>query len=698
MRSALSHILFFTIILFSSNTIFGQKKNDTTSLTEIIVKASPINTSLQNSISSITFIERSEINKSDGIILTPILNKVAGLYMQQGSLNTNRITIRGIGARSQYGSNRIKAYFEDIPLTNAEGETDLEDIDLETIGTIEIIKGPNSNSFGSGLGGVIHLSSNTNVIDKMYAKSTSTIGSYGLFKQSISGGYHDEKSNLYLSYNQLQSEGYRANSTYDRKSIHINGKQQIAKGHSLSILTILTRLKAFIPSSINIKDYQENPRKAANSWAAAQGFESYDKLLIGISDYQQLSTHWQFKTSVYSNLKNAFEPRPFDILDDETSYFGLRSSLNHDGKLFKRPFKLSLGTELAAEKYTFSLSENLYQLQPKQGSVLGNKLSSFKQNRQYANYFIAINFLIFKKLHLESGVNLNHSKYDLKDTFELQNNSNKQSYTFGKIYAPRVGFSYKLSDGKNLSASISKGFSIPSVAETLQPDGQINTDLKSEIGWNYELGFKGNWFAKGIYTEVSLFDTQIKNLLVANSTTQGQFMGINAGKSAHLGLEFLINAKILENHQFKIDAYFSGALNRFRLKNFVNMGINYSGNQLTGTPNKQINLGVDIKINNGFSLNSSLRSVGKIPLNDANTIYSNAYQVIDVKGTYVKTFLKVFKTEFNIGLNNITNKHYAASILPNAVGFGNTLPRYYYPGNARNYFVGIAVKYILKSF
>ncbi len=54
--------------------------------------------------------------------------------MQQGSLNTNRITIRGIGARSQYGTNRVKAYFNAIPLTSGEGETVLEDIDLATIG------------------------------------------------------------------------------------------------------------------------------------------------------------------------------------------------------------------------------------------------------------------------------------------------------------------------------------------------------------------------------------------------------------------------------------------------------------------------------------------------------------------------------------------------------------------------------------
>jgi iron complex outermembrane receptor protein len=52
--------------------------------------------------------------------------------MQQGALNTNRITIRGIGSR-QFGTTKIKAYFDGIPLTTGDGETTLDDLDLASI-------------------------------------------------------------------------------------------------------------------------------------------------------------------------------------------------------------------------------------------------------------------------------------------------------------------------------------------------------------------------------------------------------------------------------------------------------------------------------------------------------------------------------------------------------------------------------------
>jgi iron complex outermembrane receptor protein len=45
------------------------------------------------------------------------------------------------------------------------------------------------------------------------------------------------------------------------------------------------------------------------------------------------------------------------------------------------------------------------------------------------------------------------------------------------------------------------------------------------------------------------------------------------------------------------------------------------------------------------------------------------------------------------GLNNVLDENYAASIVPNAIGFGGASPRYYYPGNPRNYFVGASLSY-----
>ncbi len=693
-KQLFKNFLSFLLFLCSTAVVFGQIKKDTIALSEITLKGSPIKNVLQNVASSVSVITTADINKSDGIILTPILNKIPGVTMQQGAFNTNRITIRGIGARSQYGTNKIKAYFDGIPLSSGEGETTIDDIDLASIEKIEIIKGPNSTSFGSGLGGVIQLFSRETPLLESFGKSTVTFGSFGLLQNRLSAGYSDSKTNVFTSFTDLQSDGFRANSSYNRKSFNLQGKQKMGSKGSLSFLGTFTRLKAFIPSSINEMDLKNNPEKAAATWAAAQGFESYDKFMLGLGYDHQFSEKWSMQTSVFSNFKDAYEPRPFDILDEKTSAAGFRSNVNYKDRLFSLPFELSLGTELLTEKYAYSLFENLYQSQPGQGSIKGDEFSAIKQNRNYTNYFLQMELWISEKLHMETGVALNTTKYSLEDVFENNSGGQKMPFTFGNVWSPRIGFSYKISNGKNIFTSVSKGFSVPSVAETLTPEGQINTDLKPEIGWNYELGFKGNWLENKVYTEVTFYTTQIENLLVARRTDNDQFVGINAGSSSHTGLEFLVNYTLLELTQLQITPYFSGAVNNFKFKEFLDGDADYSGNQLTGVPENQFNFGVDLNTKNGFSVNTSFRTMGKIPLNDSNTKYSERYSLLDIKTTYVFTILKILKTELNAGVNNALDTKYAANILPNAVGFGTAAPRYFYPGNPVNFYGGFSVSYI----
>ena len=684
---------FLLLFVVSTTAIFGQIKNDTIALSAVTLKGSPIKNLLQNTAASVSVITAADINKSDGIILTSVLNKIPGLTMQQGALNTNRITIRGIGARAQYGTNKIKAYFDGIPLTTGEGETTIDAIDLASIEKIEIIKGPNSTSFGSGLGGVIQLFSRETPLLASFGKATVTFGSFGLLQQRLSAGYDDSKTNIFSSYTDLQTDGFRANSSYNRKSLNLHGKQKMGSNGILSFLGTFTRLKAFIPSSINETDLKNSPEKAASTWAAAQGYESYDQSLFGLGYDHRFSEKWSMQTSVFSNFKDAYEPRPFDILKDKTSSVGFRSNVNYKDQVFSLPFELSFGSELLTENYKYSLFKNGYQSQPGQGSIQGDELSAINQNRNYSNYFLQMELWISAKLHLETGVALNTTKYSLEDVFYTNSSGQKTPFTFGKVCSPRVGLSYKVSPVKNIFTSVSKGFSVPSVAETLTPEGRINTDLKPEIGVNYELGFKGNWLRNKVYTEVTFYTTQINNLLVARRTANDQYVGINAGSSSHSGLEFLVNYALLALPQLQITPYFSGAVNAFKFKEFLDGDADYSGNQLTGVPENQFNFGVDLNTKNGFTVNTSFRTMGAIPLNDSNTKYSERYALLDIKTTYVFTILSVLKTELNAGINNASNTKYAANILPNAVGFGTAAPRYFYPGNPVNWYGGFSVTY-----
>ncbi len=107
--------------------------------------------------SSIGYIKNLDELNLQSISFVENLNQIPGINAASGTLNTNRITIRGVGSRTPYGTNRIKAYYGNIPLTTGDGTTEIEDINASDIGNIEVFKGSKSALYGSGLGGVLAL-------------------------------------------------------------------------------------------------------------------------------------------------------------------------------------------------------------------------------------------------------------------------------------------------------------------------------------------------------------------------------------------------------------------------------------------------------------------------------------------------------------------------------------------------------------
>ncbi len=141
----------------NSKDVIIQLNVKSTELNEVLVSTNQIPIKLKKSVATVQIISPREIERENDINIAPILNKVPGVYMHTGALNTNRITIRGVGSRNLYGTAKIIAYFEDIPLTTGSGETTIEDFELNAISRLEIIKGATSSIYGAGLGGVIHL-------------------------------------------------------------------------------------------------------------------------------------------------------------------------------------------------------------------------------------------------------------------------------------------------------------------------------------------------------------------------------------------------------------------------------------------------------------------------------------------------------------------------------------------------------------
>ncbi|MEL6924185.1 MAG: TonB-dependent receptor plug domain-containing protein, partial [Bacteroidota bacterium] len=177
-------------------------------------------------IPAVSQLTKAQLQINNEVAITPSLNLIPGVLMHSGALNTNRITIRGIGNRSPFATAKIRAYLDEIPLTNGVGETTIEDIDLSFVEQVAVLKGPAASLYGAGLGGVIQLStaqSKYKVKDQIQLGTTH--GSYGLSRQTAQLDFGEpQKFQMHLNFNRTHSDGYRANNEYDRSSFVAYGK------------------------------------------------------------------------------------------------------------------------------------------------------------------------------------------------------------------------------------------------------------------------------------------------------------------------------------------------------------------------------------------------------------------------------------------------------------------------------------------
>lgn len=663
-------------------------------LDEVIINSNNFNSKLFEIPSAISVLTQKEISATNGVNIAPIINNVSGVFMHNGTLTTNRLTIRGIGSRNLYGTSKIRAYYQDIPLTNGTGASTIEDIEISTLGKVEILKGPSSSIYGAGLGGTIQL-----IPDKGYSNENSistgfNFGSFGFKKHLIQVNVTGNNNTVRITYSNINSDGYRENNNTFRQTVTIVTNHYLNKSNRLIFVGNFIDLKAYIPSSLNLEDYTNNPAKAAFTWNKSKGHEDYKKGLFGLSWQHRLNNNTKHYTSVFYSFLNSYEARPFNILGEKVNGFGIRTRIANSFNLFNGNFEWTLGGEIFTDSNSYHTYNNLYNQTPNNtGSIKGEELSNFKQKSLNYNLFFDSKYNIAKNTIASLGFNINQTNYALNDYFfDDKNQSGK--YSFNTILSPKIGINYLLKDNASFYTSLSHGFSPPTIEETLLPNGLINSDIKPESGWNYEIGSRGSMFNNKVYFDLALYKMAVKNLLVARRTNDDQFIGINAGKTTYNGIEITSKAIVLQNEKIKIDNINTISFNDFRFNRFIDDGKNYSGNQLTGVPKKLFNSTVNFESKNGFYGFIKFKYVGKIPLRDDNSIYSKNYQLLNSKIGYKKDFKKKLQLDTFIGFNNILNQKYASMLLINASSFRGKAPRYYYPGEPFNIYAGINLKYV----
>jgi iron complex outermembrane receptor protein len=612
-----------------------------------------------------------------------IYDQAPGVHMASGTYSTNQLLIRGIGSRTPYATNRIRAYLDDIPLTTGDGFSTIEDLDPLSIGSLEILKGPSSALYGSGLGGVVRLNSPYPSGSGFNAKLSAEMGSYGGRRYGVVSGFKNQDLALTAGVSHTSLEGYRENSEYARNNLFLAARY-FRQRHAFSITLSLVDLFARIPSSLNEIEFLNEPSKAADSWSRVKGYESYMKVIGGIAVASDLTDRLSNHLVLFSAYSDPYESRPFNILDDRSASVGFRESLQVGSK----KFKVQTGLEYFHEWYHWQVFKT-------EGGQQGGVLSDHSEVRRYLNIFALSQWRPGEKILVDGGFNFNLLHYGLETTYRTDSTDPSGEYSYQPVVSPRLGVSFRHSGQIYSYASAGHGFSAPSLQETLLPQGEVNTDLKPETGWNLELGNRGTVMRGKIEYDLSLYTIFLSNLLVTQRTNEETFTGANAGKASYTGMEFLASYHISASQapsafHALFTAGYNLSLNRFR--EFTSDGIDYKGKMLPGIPSQKLQADLTV-FWGGAEAGVIYRYTGRQWMNDANESYYPGYHLVDVKIQYgFKLGSLPLGLDLYVGIRNLFNRHHASMILVNAPSFEGEPPRYYYPGQPRHFYIGLRLR------
>jgi iron complex outermembrane receptor protein len=667
------------LISFSQNRTDTLKKDTARHLTELTVKGYLVEQPVLSVPASVALLSPSQLSLQPQISLVSVMNTVPGVRMEERSPGSYRLSIRGSLLRSPFGVRDIKIYYDEIPLTDAGGNTYLNAIDVNSVQGIEILKGPDGSLFGANSGGVVLISPVNRYNNSNYLSAELNGGSYGLFHEStalqnVSGNNQLNISQAYETY-----DGYRQHSYMDRDYVQAVDKITFSKADQLKFLGFYSDMGYETPGGLTLAQFNTDPKQARLATktlpgAIQQKAGVYQKMLIGgFVNNWQINDQLKNVTSVFGSYVDFSNPFITTYNQRYESTYGLRTYFELSGK---PDHAINWKANVGLEWQQTNSDINSY------GNRSGFRDTSQTLDKIHTNqHFIFARYFadIYKRLHLEAALSLNYYDYEFRNIFP-NNEAGFTNRDFTPQLMPRLALSYQLTSDFIWRASVSRGYSTPTTAEIRPTDQTINTSLQAEDGWNFETGFRLRNADESMFLDASVFYYKLRNAIDPQQNANGTTYYINAGGTTQPGFELYFSDWIIRQNNI----YFIRGLQINASATIDRFSFDRTHNQLTGVPNQVLVGNVQVKFPQHLYVFGQYSYTAKMPLNDASTAYAPAYHLIEAKAGW--EYLINHKTRLAIyaGADNILNQKYSLGNDLNAVG-----GRYYNAAAPRNYYAGM---------
>lgn len=649
-------------------------------MSEVHVAGYGANRRLLETAGGVAVIPAEALERGNPTSMQHAFESVPGVRMEMSNPNQQRLSIRGVGVRA-HQSGGVRTFLNGIPITDAEGGTNFAQVDVTTLGQIEVLKGPSSSLFGAGLGGVVHLQTRRAPYQQQIFEIASIAGSDGL--QRFGGSYQtgSNAANLSMSYGYYDYDGFREHDRHARKEFNAFGEFFASDRSTISVLATRTESKAQLAGGVTEQVMRENPR-AANGTSVRQNVNQNNIWTrIGVSHTYNFSDRFTNTSTIHNTFGEMDHPVSSAVLRNTTHTVGARTAFT-----YRAPASATMAPRASVgAEYLRGLTLRKRYENPGGGEA-GALIGDTEQTTPVLNLFAQIDAELGARTTATVGLSYNRASLRVLDLY-IPTRSGER--VFDPVFSPRIALNHRITDHISAHASVSHGYLPPSASQTIAADGAVNRDLSPETATNYELGVRGLVFEDRLNFDASIFSLRMNDELIPRTVDQGVTEWVNAGRTLHNGFETAVSWAVIQNGSGILTAltpFATYAYSDFSFEEFVIGDVDYSGNTITGTAPHVVHLGIDASTRPGFYGSVRYSYTDRMPLNDTNTDYASSYSLVSGR---IGLEWEIGRTgiDAHVGIDNLFDTRYASRLDFNASG-GN----YYRPSPGRTFYTGVTLR------
>lgn len=651
---------------------------DSIQLEEVIISVTKIKDSLVNTPFSVSIKNFSTFQKSaEQFNISEYIEDVPGIFISNDNnyAQDSRISIRGFGSRANFGIRGIKLIVDGVPETTPDGQSQIDNLNLEIIEKIEVIRGVGSSLYGNSSAGIIKIKT-LQELQNSFARIGFSLGSNQQNKSQFFLGQKYKKTSYTFLYSQTKSNGYRNNSGFKNNNLNINLFKKVndKTNYGLSF-NYVDSPYAIDPGGLTIEEVEDNRKQARERNVIFDSKESIKHLKLSGSFEKKISNKLTFsKYLFFSNrdFNGNIPVKKGGTIKLDRKYWGLGASL-----LIKNKFNTQIGFDLGNQK---DLRKRYFNNEGEIGALV------LEQNEKFINYGIfLVSSLKLNSFIINPGIRLDKNTISIDDQFLADGNSSDKINL--NSLNPSLGINYKSNSFNRFFVNVSTGFETPTLNEFgSSPIGSgFNKNLKSQNSINYELGFSKKSINNKFKLDLIYFNTSTKNEVLPYEDSQfpGQVFYNNAGKTQRSGIEF--SGSYNYNNFWNFNSSIS--IGRYLFDEFIDNEKNYSGNKIPGVPEKTMFFNVNYKNESKLSVSLQLKVIGDLYANNSNSVKVDGFNRLNLKISKGINYKKITIDPFLI-FKNILGTSYYDNIRINAFG-----ARYYEPAAKANFYGGIKIKF-----